>query len=87
MAEKNGWGFTEEQRIAGTKSWCEDMMEKYLDLWSADDQIYKDLKRFHEENIVNTKSTMSQEEKEKFLEVTAKKINKMYNELMKTINN
>lgn len=78
---------TKEQRIKATKDWCEDIMEKYLNLWSADDQIYKDLRVFYNENIMNTNSTMSQEDKEKFLETTAKKINKMYDELMKTINN
>ena len=87
MAEKDSWGFTKEQRAKATKDWCEDIMEKYLNLWSADDKIYKDLKLFYEENIVNTESIMPQEEKEKFLEVTAKKINKMYDELMKTIQN
>jgi hypothetical protein len=85
--KKDRWGFTEEQRTKATKDWCEDIMEKYLNLWSADDQIYKDLKQFHEENIINTKSTMSQKDKEKWLERVAKQINKMYDELMKTIHN
>ncbi len=58
-------------------------MTKYLVYWSADDEIFKDLKQFYEENIVNVNSTMSQEDKEKWLSNVAIKINKMYDDLTK----
>jgi hypothetical protein len=77
----------EKSRAEATKDWCEDIMEKYLAYWSKDDEIYKNLENFHKENITNTNSTMSQADKEEWLSSVAKKINQMYNDLMKTIQN
>ena len=72
-----------EQRAEETKDWCEDMMEKYLKYWSADDEIYKNLKQFYDENRITgiIDSNTSQADIEKWFEGTAKKINKMYRKI------
>jgi hypothetical protein len=86
---RDSWGFTKEQRAEVTKDWCKDMMEKYLAYWSADDEIYKNLKQFYDENqvtgIIDLNTT--QVDKELWLSGVAKRINQMYDDLMKTIEN
>ena len=86
---KDRWGFTKEQRAKATKDWCKDMMEKYLAYWSKDDEIYKNLSQFYHDNRVSgiIYANTSQQKKEEWLTSVAKKINQMYDELMKTINN
>jgi hypothetical protein len=71
-----------EFRTKATKDWCEDIMKKYLAYWSVNDEIYKNLKKFYEENIVNTNSTMSQADKETWLSKVAIEINDMYLEMV-----
>jgi len=72
-----------EQRTKATKDWCKDIMEKYLIYWSADDEIYKNLKQFYDESQITgiIDSNTSQADIEKWFEGTANKINEMYNEL------
>jgi hypothetical protein len=67
-------------RAAATKDWCKDMIDKYLAYWSEDDEIYKNLKQFYDENCVTgiIYSSTSQRKKEAWLSSVAKEINKMY---------
>lgn len=76
-------------RAKATKDWCKDMMEKYLAYWSENDEIYKNLKQLYDENQVTgiINSNTSQVDKEIWLSGVAQRINKMYDDLIKTIHN
>ena len=67
-------------RVAATKDWCKDIMDKYLAYWSKDDEIYKKLKQFYDENHVTgiIYANTSQHKKEAWLSSVAIEINEMY---------